>query len=85
MIQIINNLFQLYFVLIILYCFMSFFPRLDRNSGFAGAVTSVVEPYLALFRKFIPPVSGLDFSPIIAILVLQILQWLVCAILDIIF
>jgi len=84
-IKFVANLFNLYFVLIIFYCFMSFFPRLDRNSGFVGAVTTLVEPYLALFRKFIPPAGGLDFSPIVAILVLQILQIVVCNILDAIF
>lgn len=80
-----DKLFYLYFVLIILYCFMSFFPNIDRNSGFAGGLTAIVEPYLAIFRKFIPPVGGLDFSPIIAILALQLIQWLVCSLLDIIF
>lgn len=84
-VKIVENIFYLYFVLIILYCFMSFFPRLDRSSGFAGAIASIVEPYLALFRKFIPPAGGLDFSPIIAIFALQILEWVVCALLDAIF
>ena len=34
----------------------------------------VVEPYLALFRRFIPPMSGIDFSPIVAIVVLRLVQ-----------
>ena len=84
-VNLVNNLFGLYFLLIIFYCFMSFFPRVDRNSGILGAVTAVVEPYLAIFRKIIPPAGGLDFSPIIALIALQILQVVVCRILDIIF
>lgn len=32
----------------------------------------VVEPYLAIFRRFIPPIGPLDLSPIVAILLLQI-------------
>lgn len=38
-------------------------------------IYDVTEPYLALFRRFIPGVvmGGVDFSPIIAILVLQYL------------
>ncbi len=32
----------------------------------------VSEPYLRIFRRFIPPLGPLDLSPIVAILVLQI-------------
>ena len=32
----------------------------------------VSEPYLGIFRRFIPPLGPLDLSPIVAILVLQI-------------
>ena len=38
------------------------------------ALGMVVEPYLALFRRFIPPMSGIDFSPIVAIVVLRLVQ-----------
>jgi uncharacterized protein YggT (Ycf19 family) len=30
-----------------------------------------VEPYLSIFRRFIPPIGPLDISPIVAIFVLQ--------------
>ena len=32
----------------------------------------VCEPYLRIFRRFIPPIGPLDISPIVAIFVLQI-------------
>ena len=32
----------------------------------------VCEPYLSIFRRFIPPIGPLDISPIVAILVLSI-------------
>lgn len=44
-------------------------PALDRVLGF---LRDVSEPYLAIFRRFIPPIGPIDISPIIAILVLQI-------------
>ncbi|TLM79741.1 MAG: YggT family protein [Actinobacteria bacterium] len=31
----------------------------------------VCEPYLGLFRRFVPSMGGLDFSPMIALLVLS--------------
>jgi YggT family protein len=33
---------------------------------------SVVEPYLRLFRRIIPPIGMVDISPIVAIIVLQV-------------
>ena len=34
----------------------------------------VSEPYLQLFRRFIPPLGMIDLSPMIAIIVLAILR-----------
>jgi len=40
-------------------------------------LTRFVEPILAPFQRIIPSFSGLDISPIIAILALQWLQWVI--------
>ena len=37
----------------------------------------VSEPYLRIFRRFIPPLGPLDLSPIVGILVLQIVGGIV--------
>lgn len=37
-----------------------------------GFLRDVVEPYLAFFRRFIPPLGPLDLSPIVAIILLQV-------------
>jgi uncharacterized protein YggT (Ycf19 family) len=37
----------------------------------------VVEPYLRIFRRFIPSFGGFDFSPILAIFALAILNTIV--------
>ena len=42
-----------------------------------GALSMLVDPFVNLFRRFIPPIAGLDWSPFIAILVLQLVQRLV--------
>ncbi|EHF01482.1 hypothetical protein HMPREF1008_01627 [Olsenella sp. oral taxon 809 str. F0356] len=41
---------------------------------FYQALATIVEPYLGLFRRFLPPVGGVDFSPILALVVLQLAQ-----------
>lgn len=40
----------------------------------------VAEPYLRIFRRFIPPLGPLDLSPIVAIIVLQIVGGLIIGI-----
>jgi YggT family protein len=34
-------------------------------------LSPITDPYLNVFRSFIPPLGGIDFSPILAILALQ--------------
>lgn len=70
----INNIFNLYFFLIILRIFMSWIPNVDWAKQPWQTLREVCDIYLELFRKIIPPFNGLDFSPIIALLVLQIVQ-----------
>jgi YggT family protein len=37
-------------------------------------IYDVTEPYLGLFRRFIPAMGGMDFSPFIGILVLYFIE-----------
>ncbi len=44
------------------------------------------EPYLGIFRRFIPPVGMVDFSPIAAFFALSIIQyWIVLPLVRLIF
>jgi uncharacterized protein YggT (Ycf19 family) len=47
-------------------------PYSRWSSAILGFLRDVCEPYLRIFRRFIPPLGPLDLSPIVAILVLQI-------------
>lgn len=58
--------FDLYYWLIIIAIFGSWFPGFQA-SKVGEWITRIVEPYLGFFRKFIPPLGPIDFSPIIAI------------------
>ena len=79
-----SALFEVYIVLIFIYILLnllfSFGMRLPY-SRWSDAVLSflrdVSEPYLRLFRKFIPPIGAFDLSPMIAIIVLYIVQSLI--------
>ncbi len=39
-----------------------------------GFLRDVCEPFLRLFRRFIPSLGGLDFSPLLAIIALSVLN-----------
>ncbi|MDQ3850959.1 MAG: YggT family protein [Actinomycetota bacterium] len=52
-------------------------PYSRWSSAILGFLRDVCEPYLRLFRRFIPPIGALDISPIVAILVLQIVGQIV--------
>jgi YggT family protein len=68
-----------YTLLIIAYILSSLFfgfggrvPYSRWSSALLGFLRDVVEPYLAIFRRVIPPIGPLDLSPIVAIFLLQI-------------
>jgi len=60
--------FEAYYWLILISIFGSWFPQF-QTSKIGGWVYKLVEPYLSLFRRFIPPLGPIDFSPIIALFV----------------
>jgi YggT family protein len=36
-------------------------------------IDRIIEPFLAPIRRFVPPIGGLDFSPLILLVLVQIL------------
>jgi len=71
--------FNVYTLLIIAYILSSLFfafggrvPYARWSSAILGFLRDVCEPYLSIFRRFIPPIGPLDLSPIIGILLLNI-------------
>jgi YggT family protein len=68
-----------YTILIFVVILLTWIPRIPYNVWSDRALTwlrEVTNPYLGLFRRIIPPVrigpGALDLSPIVAIIVLQI-------------
>jgi len=42
----------------------------------------ICDPYLRVFRRFVPPLGPLDLSPMLAVIVLIVLQQIIHAVLD---
>ena len=74
---IVNNLFFFYFVLIILRVLLSWFPNIEWFTQPYKTLSLLTDSYLNLFKKIIPPIGMIDISPIIAIIVLQLIQQVV--------
>lgn len=74
LINLISALVNFYEWLVIIWCFMSWFPLREGSLMYDVAVVidRIVSPYMNLFRRFIPPLGGMDFSPIVGLFVLSI-------------
>ena len=70
------RILRLYELAIIIWCLMSWIPRTSNSvvETIRNFLGSICEPYLKLFRSLIPPFSGIDFSPIVALLVLELIE-----------
>ncbi len=72
----IDGLFRTFELVLLVRVLCSWFP-IDKRSRWYSYLYRVTEPVLAPFRQFMPPSTGMDFSPILAIVFLQIFQEIV--------
>ena len=76
--RIISQLFYFYYIIIILRIFLSWIQTIDWDQQPYRFLSSITDPFLNIFRGIIPPIGGmLDISPVIAIILLQILQGMI--------
>lgn len=60
-----QNFFQIFNNLLIGRVLLSWFPA-AQSVGFLQPLFNVCDPYLNLFRNIIPPIAGIDLSPVLA-------------------
>ncbi|MCH3922506.1 YggT family protein [Limosilactobacillus sp.] len=65
-------LINAYIMVIVVWCLLSWFPN-ARGTRLGEIVDRLVEPYMRWF-DFIPPLGGISFSPVVAIIVLYLVQ-----------
>jgi len=91
--QYVDSLFLVYIILIfariVLSWVITFRGSIPHNRALRAVtdfIEQVVDPYLNLFRRVIPPIGGsrmaLDLSPIIGVFVLIILQGIVVGLIN---
>ena len=73
LIKMINILFQVYTLMLFGRIIASWFPQLYEYRAMQF-ISYYTDPYLDFFRRFIPPLGMIDFSPVIAFICLSFLQ-----------
>ena len=80
----VEALFLVYILLIFVYILLNMMFSLGLRPPYTRWVDAVMnflrdvcEPYLRLFRRFIPPIGMFDLTPMIAIILLYIVETLV--------
>lgn len=74
--RIVSTVITFYGWVMVVYILMSWIPM--KAGGFVYDVYrglgDLVEPYLGVFRRLIPPIGIVDVSPLVAFFVLQVLN-----------
>lgn len=73
---IVDRLFLVYMIMLFARILGSWLPELQQYR-FMHFIAYYTDPYLNFFRRFIPPLGMIDFSPIIAFLCLGVIEQLV--------
>ncbi|GLC87540.1 YggT family protein [Lysinibacillus piscis] len=69
----VSKAFDIYSLMLVAYVLMSWVPAV-QTSAVGRFLQKVCEPYLGIFRKFIPPIGMIDISPIVAIFLLNFIK-----------
>jgi YggT family protein len=79
--EFLSALIHVYELLIFLYIVLQLLfsvglrpPYSQTRETVMGFLRDVCEPFLRIFRRFLPQMGGFDFSPILAIITLEILN-----------
>ena len=80
----VQALFLVYILLIFVYILLNMMFSLGLRPPYSrwmdaimNFLRDVCEPYLKIFRRFIPPIGMFDLTPMIAIIVLLVVQMIV--------
>lgn len=68
-----NLLLQALSWAILIRVLLSWIPGLNQDNPLVRILRQVTDPILEPARRFIPPIGGLDLSPVIVLLLLQLL------------
>lgn len=65
-----SNFLSIYSLLLLVRVLLTWFQTATWAQQTMAFLSPITDPYLNLFRSFIPPLGGIDLSPMLAFLVL---------------
>ena len=74
LISTLRTFIELYTYILIARVLLTWFPQIDWTRQPFAAVSQIADPYLNLFRNIIPPLGGIDLSPILAFIALSVVS-----------
>lgn len=72
---IVHRIFQLVILVVVVQAILSFF--MSPYDPVRGVIDRLVNPLLQPIRRYIKPVGSFDFSPLVLVVILQLLDWLI--------
>lgn len=81
LISVVRVLFELVRLALIARVLLSWLPGLDLRNPIVRLLDDLTEPILAPIRGILPSTGGIDFSPLVAFLVLSVVERLVLGLL----
>ncbi len=85
LIYVVQSLFKVYYIMILIRVFLSWLPHNPTNSviSFIYEVTELlIGPSRRILRRYLNhyPI-GIDFSPLVALIILQLIEWVIIRVL----
>lgn len=74
MFSILITILQIYSFILLARVIMTWIPNLDLNNPIVQFLLQVTEPVLKPIRQALPQSGGMDFSPIIVFLIINVLS-----------
>lgn len=76
LIDLVSRAFQLLMLLIIIRAILSWIPSVDYWHPIIRAIVNLTDPVLQPLRRWIPPLGGIDLTPLVALFLLELARTL---------
>ncbi len=68
---------QIYLILLLVRVSLTWFPNVNWYGQPFYSLSKLTDPYLKMFRGIVPPLVGIDISPILGFILLQCIMQIV--------
>ncbi len=75
--QLLGLFLYIYMIAIIIQAVMSWINPMQNYHPISALISQLTEPVIRPVRKFVPPFSGIDFSPFVVLIVINLLIMLI--------